>query len=120
MQAAKAVHKAKSIKSKVSKGLDDATTRSRSKSTSEKKGEDDIESGKPQRKATITGKSAEGRPSSKSAGEARPSAKSEESKKSTTSTEKKESTPDASGSVGQVENMIYLFIARDNEMTVYS
>lgn len=45
MQAAKAVNKAKSIKGKMTKSLDDATNRKRSNSTKEKDDAGDIESG---------------------------------------------------------------------------
>jgi len=42
----------------MSKGLDDATTRKRSKSTTEKDDNGDIESGKKERKNTVTAKSS--------------------------------------------------------------
>ena len=87
----------------MNKGLDDAITRKRSKSTTEKDDNGDIESGKKERKNTVTAKSS----------------KSSESK---TSTKKDAPTPSPSkeSSVGQVDNMVYIFVARDNEMTVYS
>jgi len=105
MQAASAVNKAKSIKGKMSKGLDDATTRKRSKSTTEKD-DGDIESGKRERKATITAKSSEGKSSSK--------------KESASKAAAAKPAAEKEGSIGQVENIVYVFVARDNEMTVYS
>jgi hypothetical protein len=82
------VGKAKSIKGKMTKAVDEATTRPRAKSIPEKEKKEDIESEQPRpRKKTV--KSAESRTSTK------------------------EENPPAAKATTSAQNIVYIFIARD-------